>query len=130
MRVICADDQDIIRKGVRGILADHFEDLIFDEAKNGVEAVSLALANRPDLVILDLNMPVLDGFGAAREIHELLSGVPILFFSMHSAKTLISEARRLGVRGFVSKDRAGETLVAAARALLQNETYFPADPVT
>jgi NarL family two-component system response regulator LiaR len=92
MRVICADDHDTIRKGVRAILADSFDDLIFDEAKNGEEAVRLAVANRPDLVILDINMPVLDGFGAAREIHERFSAVPILFFTMHSARALVSEA--------------------------------------
>jgi DNA-binding NarL/FixJ family response regulator len=125
MRVICADDHDTIRKGVRAILADSFDDLIFDEAKNGEEAVRLAVANRPDLVILDINMPVLDGFGAARAIHERFSAVPILFFTMHSARALVSEAQKLGVRGFVTKDRAGETLVDAAKALLQNETYFP-----
>jgi DNA-binding NarL/FixJ family response regulator len=125
MRVICADDHDMIRKGVRAILADNFDDLIFDEATNGEEAVCLAMVNHPDLIILDINMPVLDGFGAAKKINELLSGVPILFFTMHSARALISEARRVGVRGFVTKDRAGETLIDAVRTLLQNETYFP-----
>jgi DNA-binding NarL/FixJ family response regulator len=125
MRVICADDHDLIRKGVRGILADNFEDLVFEEANNGAEAVCLAVANRPDLVILDINMPVLDGFGAATQIRELQSDIPILFLTMHTAKALVSEARKIGVRGFVPKDRAGETLVAAARALLKNETYFP-----
>jgi DNA-binding NarL/FixJ family response regulator len=129
MRVICADDHDLIRKGVHSILADSFEGLVFDEAKNGQEAVCLAIINRPDLVILDINMPVLDGFRPAMKIHDLLSDIPILFLTMHSATALISEARRVGVRGFVTKDRTGETLVAAARALLQNETFFLADPV-
>ena len=129
MRVICADDHDLIRQGVRGILADRFDDLVFDEAKNGEEAVCLAVTNHPDLVILDINMPVLDGFGAARQIHELMASVPILFFTMHSANALVSEARRVGVRGFVTKDRAGETLADAAKALLHNETYFPAEPI-
>ncbi len=130
MRVICADDHDLIRKGVRGILAESFEDLVFDEANNGEEAVCLAVANRPDLIILDINMPVLDGFSAATKIRELVSDIPILFLTMHSANALVSEARRIGVRGFVAKDRAGETLVDAAKALLQNQTYFPSEPRT
>ena len=130
MRVLCADDHDTIRKGVGALLSDYFEDLIFEEAKNGAEAVSLAAVNRPDLVILDISMPMLNGFGAATKIHELLPDVPILFFTMHSAEGLVSQARRLGARGFVLKESAGDTLVDAARALLHNETYFPLDPIS
>jgi DNA-binding NarL/FixJ family response regulator len=122
MRVVCADDHDLIRKGVRKILADNFEDLVFEEARNGLEAVSLAVANHPDLVILDVNMPLLDGFGAATKIRELDSDIPILFLTMHSANLFVSEARRIGVRGFINKDRAGEALVDAARALLEKKT--------
>jgi DNA-binding NarL/FixJ family response regulator len=129
MRVLCADDHDTIRRGVCSILSDNFEELIFEEAKNGEEAVSLRSANRPDLVILDINMPILDGYGAARQIHELMSDVPILFFTMHTAGGLVSEARRLGVRGLVTKDTAGEMLVDAVRALLRHETYSPLNPV-
>lgn len=76
-------------------------------------------------MILDINMPVLDGFDAARRLLKVLSGVPILFFTMHSGSNLVSEARKIGVQGFVTKDRAGETLVEAAKALLRKQTYFP-----
>jgi DNA-binding NarL/FixJ family response regulator len=126
MRIVFADDHDAVRKGVRAILADSFEDVVIDEAKNGKEAVDLALANRPDLVILDINMPVLDGFNAARKLLKLLSGVPILFFTMHSGSNFVEEARKVGVQGFVTKDRAGETLIEATKALLRHQTYFPA----
>jgi two-component system response regulator NreC len=76
------------------------------------------------VVILDINMPVLGGFGAATEIHRLLPGIPILFFTMHTGDQIVLEARKAGVQGFVTKDRAGEVLVDAVNALLRNETYF------
>jgi DNA-binding NarL/FixJ family response regulator len=125
MRIVFADDHDTVRNGVRAILTDTFEDVVVDEAKNGEEAVSLAVAIRPDVIILDINMPVLDGFGAAKKLRRLLSGVPILFFTMHTAKGFVSEARRIGVQGFVTKEHAGETLVEAVQALLLKQTYFP-----
>jgi CheY-like chemotaxis protein len=88
------------------------------------EAIEKALAHKPDVVILDINMPLLGGFSAAREIQRLLPGFPILFFTMHTGEQFVLEARKAGVQGFVAKDRAGEILVDAVKALLRNETYF------
>ena len=125
MRIVIADDHAVVRKGVYAILLDAFPEIVCDQTENGAVAVQLLLANQPDLVILDINMPVLDGFGAAREIHERAPDVPILFFTMHTVDSLVEQARRIGARGFVSKDRAGEMLVEAVNALLRKETYFP-----
>jgi DNA-binding NarL/FixJ family response regulator len=69
-------------------------------------------------------MPVLGGFGVAREIQRLLPQVPILFFTMHTGEQFVSEARKAGVQGFVAKDRAGEILIDAVEALLRKETFF------
>ena len=108
MRILIADDHETIRKGVCTILTDHFdlrsEDCI--EASNGQEAIQKAVGHKPDVVILDINMPVLGGFGAATEIHRLLPGIPILFFTMHTGDQIVLEARKAGVQGFVTKDRA------------------------
>ena len=125
MRIVIADDHFAVRKGVRAILAESFPTVTCEEAEIGEQAVQLVLANRPDLVILDINMPVLDGFGAAIQIHEHAADIPILFFTMHYGESFLSQARRIGVQGYVSKDRAGEMLVEAVNALLQNKTYFP-----
>jgi DNA-binding NarL/FixJ family response regulator len=95
------------------------------EAANGEEAVEKAVSLKPDLVILDINMPVLGGFGAAKEIRRLLPEVAILFFSMHDSGQFVEEAKRVGVHGFVAKDRAGKTLVMAVEALLGGRTFFP-----
>jgi two-component system, NarL family, response regulator DegU len=125
MRVIVADDHEAIRKGVCAILGTGFAEVVCDEAVNGLEAVRLAKANPPDLIILDINMPVMSVFAAATDI-QLLPHVPILFFTMHTGPQFVAQARKAGVQGFVAKDRAGETLIAAARAVMRNETYFPA----
>jgi DNA-binding NarL/FixJ family response regulator len=126
MRILIADDHETIRKGICTILTAHFdlrsEDCI--EALNGQDAIQKAIAHSPDVVILDINMPVLGGFGAATEIQRLLPGIPILFFTMHTGDQIILETRKAGVQGFVTKDRAGEVLVDAVNALLRNETYF------
>src|ERR1700759_2746743 len=69
-------------------------------------------------------MPVLSGFGAAKEIRSLLPKTPIVFFTMHAGEQFVSEAKKAGVQGFVAKDRAGDTLVKAVEAVLRNETFF------
>jgi DNA-binding NarL/FixJ family response regulator len=126
MRIVIADDQGTVRRGVRALLTDNFPGVICDEAQNGAEAVNLVRANRPDLVILDISMPLLDGFGAAAQIQEFAGHVPILFFSSHSGNSFIDETRRVGAQGFVSKDDASEVLVEAVRTLLQRKTFSPA----
>jgi DNA-binding NarL/FixJ family response regulator len=69
-------------------------------------------------------MPVLGGFGAAKEIQRLLPQIPILFFTMHTGEQFVLEARKAGVQGFVAKDHAGAALVKAVEAVLRKETFF------
>lgn len=81
------------------------------EAINGKEAVEKATELKPDLIILDVTMPVLNGFDAAREIREILPEAKILMLSMHESKQLVEEAKRLGVHGYVTKTQASQTLL-------------------
>ncbi len=98
---------------------------ICGEAANGEEAIAVALQTQPDSIILDITIPVLGGFGAAKEIKRLMPNVPILFFSMHETSQMIQEAKRFGVQGFVAKERMGKVLLLALDALFRNEDYFP-----
>ena len=125
MRVLVADDHEAIRKGVRTILSAEFSDLIFDEAPNGLEAFKLAIANPPDLVILDINLPNMTGFAAAEELRQRFPRTPVLFFTMHTGPRFVAEARKAGVQGLVAKDRAADALVDAVKAVLRGESYFP-----
>lgn len=119
------DDHEIVRKGVCAILTTYLQPEHCEEASNGQEAITKALALQPDLILLDVTMPVMGGFAAAKELQKLLPHVPILFLTMHGGDTFVSEARKAGVQGFVTKDRAGEVLVDAVKALLNSETFFP-----
>ena len=125
IRVLIADDHDATRKGVRTILShDGIE--VCGEASNGIEAVTNAVQLRPDIVILDLTMPVMGGFEAVRELRKVLPDIPILFYSMHESDQLIRELKRVGVQGFVSKSDISEALPEAVNALVvQKATFFP-----
>src|ERR1700732_1950266 len=95
------------------------------EAENGRDTIEKANALKPDLIILDITMPVLSGFEAAREIRKTLPNVPILILSMHESKQLVGEAKKLGVQGYVTKTQVGSTLLEAVDRLLRHETFFP-----
>ena len=125
MKFLIADDNEIVRKGVCAILTAYLQPEHCEEASNGQEAITKALALQPDLILLDINMPILGGFAAAKELQKLLPHVPILFLTIHGGDSFVSEARRAGVQGFVTKDHAGEVLVDAIKALLNGQTFFP-----
>ena len=95
------------------------------EADNGQEALSKALQLRPDLVILDITMPVLDGFSAAREIHKRFPGVGILLLSMHESASMVNVAKSSGARGYVAKSEGIARLLKAVDAIAHNRTFFP-----
>ena len=126
MRILVADDQPGIRKRVCLTLASRIVMEVCDEAANGEEAVEMAEESNPDLIILDITMPVMNGLEAARRIRKFLPNTPIMILTMHKSKQQMEEAQKIGVRGYVVKGEAGQSLVTAAKALLQSETFFPA----
>lgn len=123
--VLIADDHTAIRKGIRSLLDGYDHLKVVAEAADGKEAVEKTEELKPDLVILDLTMPVLDGLAAARKIRKVAPDSSIVIFSMHAIREVIDTARELGVRGFVSKSEDGDALLAAVDAVLQNRSYFP-----
>jgi DNA-binding NarL/FixJ family response regulator len=125
MRCLLVDDHESVRVGVTAILSSRPDIQICGEASNGKEAVEKARELKPDLIILDVTMPVLDGINSAKEIRKFMPDVPILFFSMHNGVYLVHEAKLAGVQGFVSKTDARATLLDAVDALVKKQTYFP-----
>lgn len=95
------------------------------EATNGLEALEKTSQLRPDLVILDITMPVLDGFTAAREITKRLPGVDILLLSMHESASMVNVAKSSGARGYVAKSEGIARLLNAVDAIAHNKTFFP-----
>ena len=127
MRVLIADDQPGIRKRVCLTLAARMAMEACDEAANGAEAVELAQESRPDVIILDITMPVMNGLDAARKIRQFCPDTPILILTMHKSKQLMEEAQKIGVRGYVVKAEAGQSLVSAVNAVLLRQTFFPTE---
>jgi len=125
VRILVADDHEAVRKGVCAILAIRLDIEVCGEAANGQEAIAQAHALKPDLIILDVTMPILNGLDAARVIRLTLPDLPILLLTMHDGKHIIEDAKKIGIDGFVCKSEASATLLAAVDALLRNQPFFP-----
>ena len=124
MRILIVDDHEALRAGVRSVLESRGLE-VCGEAADGQEALAKALQLRPDLVILDITMPVLDGFSAAREIHKRLPGVGILLLSMHESASMVNVAKSSGARGYVAKSEGIARILKAVDAIADNRTFFP-----
>jgi DNA-binding NarL/FixJ family response regulator len=123
VRILIADDQPIIRTMVRSTLEriPHFE--VCAEAVNGAEAIEQAQKLKPDVVVLNVTMPVLNGFDAAREIKATLPETAIVILSSHSDQRFVAAAKRIGVRSYVAKSKVGEALVKAIEAAVKGDDF-------
>jgi DNA-binding NarL/FixJ family response regulator len=122
--ILLVDDHQIVREGLRAILASRIEWKICGEADNGRTAVTMSAATRPDVVILDFAMPDLNGLEAARQIRGISSDTEILMLTMHNSDRLIRECVQSGVKGFLFKNDVAKNLVSAVDALARHETFF------
>ncbi|HXN73300.1 MAG TPA: response regulator transcription factor [Candidatus Acidoferrales bacterium] len=123
IRILIADDHPIIRKVVRSTLQRHPHFDICGEATDGAEAIKEAKKLKPDVVVLNVNMPVLNGFEAAREIKAALPQSAIVILSQHADKHFVEEAKKLGVRAYVAKTKAGEALIKAIEAAVLGKDF-------
>ena len=126
MRILIADDHEVIRRGVIRVLQSRDDVEECAEATNGKEAIERALEWKPDLILLDVRLPLLDGFAVAREIKHHQPDIAILFFSIYDTNEILEEAKSVG-DGFILKDKIVEMLPSAIEALLHKQTFFPSD---
>ena len=126
MRVLIVDDHEGVRRAVRSTLEGYDHLQIVGEAGNGEEALEQTAKLLPDLIIMDISMPVLDGLSAAEIIKRFHPHIQILMFSTHRVRDFIETAKTLGLSGYVAKDEDGPALLHAVDAVLHNQTYFPA----
>jgi DNA-binding NarL/FixJ family response regulator len=124
VKILIADDHEIVRQGIRRVLEVKPEWEICGEASNGQEAVRMAQELSPDIIIMDVTMPVMSGFEAADEISRLPLGSRVLFFTMHDSGSMAGSVRKSGAHGYVVKSRAAQDLVQALERLLRGGTFF------
>ncbi len=127
LRVLIVDDHEAVRKGVAGILQSRGDIEVCGEANNGEEAVRQAKELKPDIVIMDFTMPVMDGLEASKQILKSFPKMPILMFSMHKMEALTEAAKNAGVRGFITKGESAENLLRAVENVVRNEPFFMLD---
>ncbi|QCI69516.1 response regulator transcription factor [Phreatobacter stygius] len=126
IRILLADDHEIVRRGVRSLIETRGGWEICGEAANGVEAVELAVKEKPDVAVLDYFMPELNGLDATKQLLVKLPKLQALIFSEHDGETLIRDALQAGARGFLLKRDAEDQLLDAISTLALSRPYFTA----
>jgi len=124
VRILIADDHGLLRRGLRAVLAEYPHLVIEAEAEDGRTAVELAARLKPDIAILDVSMPELNGLDAARAIASASPATRVLVLTAHDSEQLVREVLKAGARGYLLKSDAAGELVPAIEALLADRPYF------
>lgn len=124
VHILLVDDNPSVRRYLRAVLEQQETWRVCAEARNGAEALQRVIEAPPDLILLDYQMPDVNGVDVARQISSLFPGIPILMVTLHLSKQLSDAARLAGVRGACAKQDIG-SVVEAVEMLLRHQTYFP-----
>lgn len=124
VRILVVDDNPAVRHYLRGLLEQQSTWRVCDEAPTGGEALQRVKEHPPDMILLDFQMPDLNGIDVARQVSQLFPEIPILMVTIHLSKQLAEEARKVGIRGVCSKSDVG-SIVEAVDTLLHEGTCFP-----
>lgn len=124
IRIVLADDHTIMRNGLRLVLERQQDFEVIGEADNGREAIDLVIRENPDIVIMDIAMPLMNGIEAAKRIHEERLRTAVVVLSMHLDEGYILKALRAGARGYLLKDSAETDLIQAIRAVSAGKAFF------
>lgn len=126
-RILLADDHKLVRQGFRLILVSQDDLEVVGETGNGREAVELAAALKPDVVVMDVTMPELNGIEATRRIREICPHTRVLALSVHRDSVYVREIIRAGAEGYLLKESADTDLLAAVRAVSEGKSYLSPD---
>jgi DNA-binding NarL/FixJ family response regulator len=124
LRIVVADDHPLMRRGICDLLESEPGWKVVAEASNGREAVEAMTGSKPDVLVIDLAMPELNGLTATREILRALPKTEVVLLTMHNTEQVIREVLESGARGFVLKSDAGQNLVAAVKAVAAGKPFF------
>lgn len=125
VRILVVDDNPSVRHYLRAVLEQQSSWRVYAEARTGKEALQRVENNAPDMILLDFQMPDLNGLEVARQLSTSFPEIPILMVTIHLSSQLAEEARRVGIRGACAKSDVG-SIVEAVDTLLHKGTYFPA----
>jgi len=123
-KVLIADDHEVVRHGIRVMVQGCPNLEVCGEASDGRQAVQLAAKLRPDIVIIDIGMPQLNGLDATRQIVHMDPNVKVLILTMHESEQIVREVLAAGARGYLQKSDAGRDLISAIEALVSRKTFF------
>jgi DNA-binding NarL/FixJ family response regulator len=121
IRILLADDHTIVRDGIRALIEDEKDMAVIGEADDGHSAVRLTLDLKPDVVLMDIAMPLLNGLEATRQIRRRLPGARVLVLTMHDNEEYVRQILTVGAMGYILKDTAARTLLGAIRSVYKGE---------
>jgi two-component system response regulator NreC len=124
IRILLADDHKLLIDGLRLLLERQRDLEVVAVARDGVEAAELARKHHPDIILLDMSMPRLNGLDAARKILAESPGIKIIMLSMHADRKFIEESLRIGARGYLLKEAAAQEVIEAIASVQKGELYF------
>ena len=126
IKILLADDHKLLREGLRALIEEQQNMTVIAEAENGRSAVQLAARLSPDIIVMDISMPGLNGIDATRRITAELPGVKVIALSMHADRNFVVEMFKAGAMGYLLKDCAFEELIRAINTVVANKAYLSA----
>ncbi len=124
MKLLVADDHPIFRKGLKGIILESFPDIEIFEAQNGTEAIDIIKNKKPDIAILDINMPEINGLDVAQLVLKEKLSTRVIMLTMYKEKEMIRKAMLSGAHGYVLKDFAIDEIIDCIKKVTENEKYI------
>ena len=124
VRIVIADDHEVVRSGLRSIVECHEGWEVVGEAENGKLALTTSLATKPDILITDYSLPLMNGVEVTRQVRQRLPKTEVLMFTMHDTDAIVSEALSAGARAFLLKSDAKKHLVSAIESLAHHKPFF------
>jgi len=124
LKVVVADDHHLVREGIRALLEKTGDVQVLGEAANGIEAVEMVEKLSPDLIVMDISMPMLDGIQATEQIIKLDVPTRVIILSMHSKSSIVQEVLRKGAKGYLLKSAISEELYLAVQAASRDHVYL------
>ncbi|MBN2163659.1 MAG: response regulator transcription factor [Pontiellaceae bacterium] len=123
IKLLLAEDHEIMREALRSLLDEHDEYVVVAEAQNGREAIALAASTRPDVIVMDINLPELNGIEATRRLHEDFPNMHIIGLSVHEKGRMVMEMMNAGARGYLPKTSAARELIDAINTVMEGKVY-------